>query len=189
MYFIRKSSFLHSLLNCVLVWSTHALLCMCKDLHQRSSWLPCTPPPFLVVFFLQWHLFRNGHFIPCAVNRSQLDSDCQTPSHLPTLRYLAFTFFLPSKTQGAYAYSVKEPLWDDCSHISMAHTSVVCAEVKRWKSPFLRTEFFLSSSPKQLFDPGFSILAGIVQGHQSQASDSTVAMELGYLTQEKREAR
>lgn len=150
---------------------------------------PMHPTPLSGSLFLAMTFVQKWAFHPLCSQQKSIRlwlPDTLTSTHP---QVLGFYLLLPSKTQGACAYSVKEPLWDDCSHISMAHTSVVCAEVKRWKSPFLRTEFFLSNSPKQLFDPGFSILAGIVQGHQSQASDSTVAMELGYLTQEKRKAR
>lgn len=72
--------------------------------------------------------------------------------------------------------------------ITLSMASVLYTGVKRWNSPFLRSELFLSSSPKLFFDPGFIIVA-IIQGHQSQASDSTVVVELGYSTQGRGEAR
>lgn len=72
--------------------------------------------------------------------------------------------------------------------ITLSMASVLYAGVKRWNSPFLRSELFLSGSPKLFVDPGF-IVAAITQGHQSQVSDSTVVVELGYSTRERGEAR
>lgn len=69
--------------------------------------------------------------------------------------------------------------------ITLSMASVLYAGVKRWNSPFLRSELFLSGSPKLFVDPGF-IVAAITQGHQSQVSDSTVVVELGYSTREGR---